>query len=372
MIYLDYNATTPVEQEVRDAMLPWLGDQFGNPSSSHILGTAAKKAVEQAREQVAQLVDCMPSEIVFTSGGTESNNHAIRGLVFAARSRGNHIITSAIEHPAVLEVCKYLETQGSEISYLHVDANGLVCLASLKRLITSRTILVTIMHANNEVGTVEPLEEISAIARERGVTVHTDAAQSIGKIPVSVKSLGVDMLSMAGHKLYAPKGVGALYVREGIELEKLMFGAGHERGRRAGTEAVPSIVALGKACEIALKAREDKEQHFKKMRDLLEGKLQECFKGIVLNGHRDRRLPNTLNVSIPGVDASSLVAKVGAHLALSAGAACHSGSTEISYVLKAMGKTEAEGRSALRFSTGRMTTESDIAGAVEIIRSAIK
>ncbi len=369
MIYLDYNATTPVLKEAFEAMLPYLKEHYGNPSSTHTPGTKAKEAVESAREGVAALLDCSTSEIVFTSGGTEANNYAIRGLAFARRDRGNHIITSSIEHPAVLQVCQYLEKNGFEISRLPVDEHGLVNPASLKKLITPSTILISIMHANNETGTIEPLEEISEIAHERGIVVHTDAAQSAGKVHVSVKALGVDMLSIAGHKLYAPKGVGALYVKDGIQLEKLLYGAGHERGRRAGTEAVHNIAALGKACEIAMKEGDAINAHLRKMRDLLHEGLCCIFSGTVLNGHSEKRLPNTLNISIPGIDAPSLITRVGHKLAISAGSACHSGSTEISYVLKAMGKTPELGRSALRLTTGRMTTEDEIREAIEIIKS---
>lgn len=368
MIYLDYNATTPVDEEVVEAMLPYLKEHYGNPSSTHASGARTRDAVERARTEVAALLDCRESEIIFTSGGTEANNHALRGLAFARRELGNHIITSSIEHPAVLQVCRYLAKNGFEISYLPVDEYGLVNTGELEKLITPRTILISVMHANNETGTIEPISEISRIAAKHGIKVHTDAAQSAGKISVSVKALGVDMLSLAGHKLYAPKGVGALYVKEGVLLENLLFGAGHEGGRRAGTEAVHNIAALGRACEIALKQSEAVSAHMKEMRDRLHEGLQSHFKGTVLNGHSEKRLPNTLNISIPGIDAPSFVSRIGKHLAISAGAACHSGSTEISHVLKAMGKTTELGNSALRLTTGRMTTEDEVKGALEILK----
>jgi len=272
-IYLDYNGTTPLDPEVIAAMGPFLDEEFGNPSSSHWFGIAPKKAVELSRHRVASLLNCDPQEIFFTSGGTESNNYAILGIAYARRDRGNHIITSNVEHPAVLQVCQHLEKKGFSVTYLPVDQYGRVCAAQVQEAVKPETILITIMHANNEVGSIQPIAEVSSVARERDIAVHTDAAQSVGKISAKVDELGIDMLSVAGHKLYAPKGVGALYVRRGMELQKLMFGAGQENGLRPGTENVLEIVGLGKACEIAQRDLDVNALHLKKMRDLLHERI---------------------------------------------------------------------------------------------------
>jgi len=296
-IYLDYNATTPVDKDVAQAVQPYLYEHFGNPSSAHSFGTETKLAVEKARGQVASLINCQPGEIIFTSGGTESNNYAIKGYAYANRHRGNHIITSTIEHPAVSEVCRYLEGKGFEVTYLPVNEYGLVNPAGLEAAITPATILITVMHANNEIGTIEPISEIAAIARRHNIAFHTDAAQSVGKHPVDVKELSVDMLTIAGHKLYAPKGVGALYIRDGIVLEKLIHGADHEQNRRAGTENVAEIVGLGQACEIAGRDLEKNIAHFRKMRDLLHQQLAKKIPEVKLNGHPRLRLSNTLSLS---------------------------------------------------------------------------
>ncbi|MGD8509400.1 MAG: cysteine desulfurase family protein, partial [Syntrophobacterales bacterium] len=284
-IYLDYNATTPIDPEVAEAMRPYLFEHFGNPSSSHWYGVQTKKAVDEARRQVADLLHCRPEEVVFTSGGSESNNYAIKGTAFANRDKGNHIITSAIEHPAVLEVCKYLAENGFQITYLPVDEFCLVHPRELQESITPQTILITIMHANNEVGTIQPIAEIAQIAKEHGIVFHTDAAQSVGKIPTRVDELAVDLLTIAGHKLYAPKGIGALYVRGGIRLEKLIHGADHERDLRAGTENVLEIVGLGQACKIAKRDLEKNMRHMQKMRDLLYAGLKKQWGELKLNGH---------------------------------------------------------------------------------------
>ena len=269
-IYLDYNATTPIDPEVAAAMLPYIREHFGNPSSSHWYGLEARKGVEKARGQVAALLNCSPAEIVFTSGGTESNNHAIKGAARAHRRRGNHIITSAFEHPAVTEVCEYLAADGFDITYVPVDTCGIINLDALEKAITERTILISVMHANNEAGTIQPVGEIARMARKRGILVHTDAAQSVGKLSVDVAELAVDLLTVAGHKLYAPKGIGALFVREGIELEKFMHGAGHEQGRRAGTENVIEIAGLGMACEAAKRDLAANMDRMKRTRDRLQ------------------------------------------------------------------------------------------------------
>lgn len=370
-IYLDYNATTPHDPEVLAVMRPFFEGHFGNPSSSHWFGIQTKNALENARSHVASLVDSESSEIVFTSGGTESNNYAIEGVAFARRSMGNHIITTQIEHPAVTEVCKFLEEHGFKVSYLPVDEFGIVSVSDVERAITSQTILITIMHANNEVGSIQPIEEISELAREHGIIMHTDAAQSVGKIPTDVRLLGVDLLSIAGHKLYAPKGIGALYIRRGLELTKLIHGAGHERGKRAGTENILGIVGLGKACEIARRDLEKNITHMRTMRDKLHNGLRERTEDIKLNGHPKMRLPNTLSLSFQGLDANRFLSEIKEYVAASAGAACHSEGDEISHVLRAMNVPPPWARGTVRFSTGRMTTELEIESAVDIISNAI-
>jgi cysteine desulfurase len=370
-IYLDYNATTPIDPEVAEAMKPYLEEHFGNPSSSHWYGIQTKKAVEKARKQIADLLNCQPDEVVFTSGGTESNNYAIKGLAFTNRHKGNHIITSAIEHPAVIEVCKYLEPNGFQVTYISVDEFGLVDAAEVEKAITPRTILITIMHANNEVGTIQPISEIAELARHHGITVHTDAAQSVGKIPARIDELGVDLLSIAGHKLYAPKGVGALYIRHGTRLEKLIHGADHEQNMRAGTENVLEIIGLGKACEIAKRDIKKNAAHMKMMRDrLYDGLKQECDE-MKLNGHPEKRLPNTLSVSFANIEANTLLSEIEG-VAASAGAACHADSVDVSTVLTAMSVPLEYAMGTIRFSTGRMTGENDIDRAIEIIAGAVR
>ena len=296
-IYLDYNATTPIDTQVADAMMPFLKQNFGNPSSSHWFGIISRKAVIKARKQIAELINCKTDEIIFTSGGTESNNYALRGYAFANRHKGNHIITSVIEHPTIIEICKYLEKHNFKVTYLPVDKNGLVSVKSVQRAITQNTILISIMHANNEVGTIQSITEIAEVANENGICMHTDAAQSIGKISVDVTKLNVDLLTIAGHKIYAPKGIGALFIKQDIKLEKLMFGAKQENNRRAGTENVLEIVGLGKACEIAKQNLSDNYEHLKAMRDRLWNGLVNNIPDVRLNGHPEKRLPNTLNVS---------------------------------------------------------------------------
>jgi cysteine desulfurase NifS len=364
-IYLDYNATTPIDPEVAEAMRPYLVEHFGNPSSSHWYGMQTKKAVDEARRQVANLLHCNPEEVVFTSGGSESNNYAIKGTAFANREKGNHIITSAIEHPAVLKVCQYLTEKGFQITYLPVDKFCLVNPRELQKSITPHTILITIMHANNEVGTVQPIAEIANIAKEHGVVFHTDAAQSVGKIPTRVDELGVDLLTIAGHKLYAPKGIGALYVRGGIRLEKLIHGADHEQDLRAGTENVLEIVGLGQACKIAKRDLEKNMRHMQKMRDLLYAGLRQQWGEIRLNGHPERRLPNTLSVCFKSIEANTLLAEIES-VAASAGAACHSDSVRLSSVLEAMQVDLEYAMGTVRFSTGKMTTEEEVAHTVAV------
>lgn len=370
-VYLDYNASTPIAAEVANAMRPFLTEHFGNPSSTHWAGAPAKVALEKARAQVAGLLASKPEEIVFTSGGTEANNHAIKGAFFARRDRGNHIVTTQIEHPATLEPCRFLERLGAEVTYLPVDATGRVDPDAVRRAITGRTILVSVMHANNEVGTVQPIAEIARITRERGVLLHTDAAQSVGKIPTRVGDLGVDLLSVAGHKAYAPKGVGALYVREGVKLEALMHGAGHESGRRAGTENVLLDVGLGAACELAAKELDSRGAHMTVLRDRLQAGLERLFDhALHLNGHPTARLPNTLNVSFVGRTGSLLLDALGG-VAASTGSACHSGRHELSPVLKAMGVPEDVGLGAVRFSVGRATTPEEVDFVLELVRTQV-
>ena len=368
-IYLDYNATTPISKEVADTMAPYLYEIFGNPSSSHPFGVQAKLAIEKARKQIAEAINCQPTEVLFTSGGTESNNYAIRGYVQANQNRGRHIITSAIEHPAVLEVCRYLENQGFRLTILPVDSHGLVNPEDLKNALSSDTILVSIMHANNEVGTIQPIRELAGLAHSVGAAFHTDAAQTMGKLSVDVKALGVDLLSIAGHKLYAPKGVGALYVRAGIMLDKLMYGANHESDRRPGTENVLEIVGLGKACEIAQRDLQQNMAHFKDMRDRLHEGLKASLpkNSFLLNGHPDLRLPNTLSLGFHMIEANTFLAEIGDRVAASAGAACHSDEIDLSHVLEAMNVPIDYAMGTVRFSVGRATTTDEIDRALEIM-----
>ena len=369
-IYLDYNATTPCDPEVIAAMRPFLEVEFGNPSSSHWYGIKPKQAVEAARRQVAGLLGCLPGELFFTSGGTESNNHAIKGMARALRHKGRHIVTSAFEHPAVLEVCRYLESEGFETTRVDVDYQGMLDPAKVQQALRPDTILVTIMHANNEVGTVQPMAAIAELVRSRGIPLHTDAAQSLGKIPADVSVLGVDLLSVAGHKLYAPKGIGALYVRKGISPEKFCHGAGQENGWRAGTENVPEIVGLGRACEIASRDLAENMTCMKELRDRLYNGITTRVTDVRLNGHPELRLPNTLSLSFKGIEANRLLEEIGPQIAVSAGAACHSDTVAISHVLEAMQAPVEWAKGTLRFSLGRMTTAAEIDQTVEVVTAA--
>ena len=377
-IYLDYNATTPLDPAVVEAMLPYLREHFGNPSSTHEYGRTAHEAVEKARNQVADLLGAQLDEIVFTGGGTEASNHALQGVVFAKPTDGGpwacdaHIITSAVEHPATLQTCDFLKRLGCKITVLPVDRYGLVDPGDVMKAIDRKTTLVSIMHANNEVGTIEPIKEIAAIAHEHGALMHTDAAQSLGKIPVDVNELGVDLLSVAGHKLYAPKGVGALYIRRSVKLEPLIHGAGHESGRRAGTENVPYIVALGEACRIARESLPQASERLRVLRDRLWNHLQAGLGDqIILNGHPERRLPNTLNVNFVGHSGAELLQHV-PEIAASTGSACHEGHVTLSPVLKAMGVPSEIGRGAVRLSVGRFTTEDQIDRAAQALIAQAK
>ncbi len=353
-IYLDSNASTPLAPEVVEAMAPFLTDHFGNPSSHHWAGAPAKAAVEKARAQVASLLGCDPDEIVFTSGGSESNNHALKGVFFANRDSGDHIVTSAVEHPAILRPLRFLETLGAKVTVLAVDRHGRLDPEEVRQALTPRTILVSVMHANNEVGTVQPIAEIAAITRAAGVLMHTDAAQSVGKIPTRVNDLGIDLLSVAGHKLYAPKGVGALFVRRGTRIEPFVHGAGHEQGRRAGTENVLLDVGLGAACDAA--AKWIGMPTVAELRDRFEARLKELFGDrLTVNGAGTSRLPNTANVNFVGQVGADVLARLSG-VAASTGSACHAGSVELSPVLAAMRVPPQEGMGAVRFSLGRTTT----------------
>jgi cysteine desulfurase len=365
-IYLDYNASTPIDKEVADFMIPYLRGNFGNPSSTHQFGIQTKKAIELARTHVANLIHCSPLEIIFTSGGTESNNFAIQGIAFANRDKGNHIITSSIEHPAVLEVCKFLETNGFEVSYVGVDHNGRIDPDSIRSAVRPSTILISIMHANNETGSIQPIAEISEITREYKIPFHTDAAQSVGKIEVYVNRLGVDLLSIAGHKFYAPKGVGALYVREGTGLSKILHGANHEHNMRPGTENVLEIAGLGKAAEIALRDLDKNALMMKQTRDLLYQEIKKSIPEIVWNGDPENILPNTLSLSFPGLDSNTLLSEL-SEIAASTGAACHADDVEISNVLRAMDVPAEMARGTIRFSTGKYTSDKEIRKAAELI-----
>lgn len=369
-IYLDYNASTPVDPRVFDEMLPYLKERYGNPSSSHGFGVALRAGIEQARERLALLLGCEASEIVFTSGATESNNMVIKGIAKAA-GKGKHFITSRIEHPAILEPCRHLERFGYSVTYLPVDRFGMVDPADLEKAIRPNTALVTIMHSNNEVGTLQPIAELCRIASSHGVLFHTDAAQSVGKVPVRVKDLGVDFLTIAGHKFYAPKGIGALYIRNGRTLLPMLHGAGHERGMRPGTENAAFIVGLGAASMVATPILQKEGQRQRALgQRLFEGLTQAGFK-VKLNGHPDIKLPNTWNISFEGFDAVSVMDAL-AGVAVSPGAACHGSSVTPSHVLDAMGVDLSLARGAIRFSFGRETTEREIDVVVEKLKRSLK
>jgi len=370
-IYLDYNATTPIDSQVAEAMLPYIHGLYGNPSSGHAFGLEARAGVDRARHQVASMLGCHDDEVLFTSGGTESDNHAIKGIAGADRARGNHVITSNIEHPAVEEVCRYLEIQGLDVTYLPVDGHGLIDPQQVEDTITDRTIMVTIMHANNEVGTIQPIREIADIARRHGAVMHSDCAQSVGKIPVDVDDLGVDLLTIAGHKLYAPKGIGVLYIRRGVEIEKFMHGADHEMGRRAGTENIILEAGLGIACQLIEQNLDSYIQHMSQMRDRLEAGLQREIPGVRVNGHPEKRLPNTSSVSFKGQEANTILDKLQS-VAASAGAACHSDRIDVSDVLKAMNLPIEYAMGTIRLSVGRDTTEDEIDRAVQEIADVIR
>ena len=371
-IYLDYNATTPIDPVVVEAMLPYLTEHFGNPSSSHSYGHVAHEAVDAARAQVAKLLGCAAKEITFTGGGSESDNLAIRGIALAYQDKGKHIITQITEHPGVLQTCHALERlHGFRVTYLPVDKSGRVSTEEVEGAIDDKTVLITIMHANNETGTLQPIAEIAQIARKHGVLFHTDAAQSVGKIPVRVEELGVDLLTVAGHKIYAPKGIGALYCRHDLKLEPVIYGGGQERGRRAGTENIAYIVALGTACLLAQEHLSESQVRLRSMRDNLQMLIEQYISyDVHLNGHVTERLPNTLNVSVEGVIGEEVLATT-PEIASSTGSACHEGSTDPSPVLMAMGFSRERALGAMRLTLGRWSTEEEIERAAILLAKSI-
>ena len=392
-VYLDHNATTAVEPEVLDAMLPYLSGEFGNAASIHTFGQKARAAVETAREQVAALIGARPQEIVFTSGGTEADNHAIFGVIlplvtWLASPSPNpvddpgkrlsianlkHVITSSIEHEAVLNTCQALEKQGVPVTYLPVDGQGIISPEALRRALSKETVLITVMHANNELGTVQPLEEIGGIAADTDVYFHTDAVQSAGKVPIDVNALRLDLLSLSGHKFYAPKGIGALYIRGGTRLQQLLYGGHHQRGFRPGTENVAGIVGMGKAAELARKALTEDAARISALRDRLEEGLLTRVLHSRANGARAPRTPSTANIMFPGIEGEALVIALDLKgLACSTGAACSSGAVEPSHVLTAIGLSPDEARASLRFSLGRHTTAAEIDFALQVVPAAVE
>ena len=367
-IYLDNAATTAVSPEVLTAMLPYFTECYGNPSSIHSTGRDAHKAVDAARRQVAAAINADPAEIYFTAGGSESDNWAIKGTAFAKRDKGNHIITTAIEHHAVLHTCQWLEKQGFEVTYLPVDENGLVSVEDVEKAITDQTILISVMAANNEIGTIEPIAEIGALARSRGILFHTDAVQAVGAIPLDVKAMNIDMLSMSGHKFHGPKGIGALYVRKGVRLDTLIAGGAQERGKRAGTENLPGIVGIGKAIEIATRDMEANAARMTALRDKLIHGILESIPDVRLNGHPTRRLPNNVNVSVRYIEGEALLLRLDlAGIAGSSGSACTSGSLDPSHVLLAIGLPHEIAHGSLRLTLGTDTTEQDIDAVLDTL-----
>ena len=359
--YFDNAATTKVKEEVVKEMFPYFFQEYGNPSSLYSIGRSAKRAMEEARGKVANLINCKPSEIYFTGCGSESDNTALKGIAYAKKSQGNHIITSKIEHPAILNTCETLEKQGFDVTYIGVDEDGIIDLEELNNAITDKTILISIMFANNEIGTIQPIEEISKIAKAHNIIFHTDAVQATGNIPIDVKKMEIDMLSMSGHKLYAPKGIGALYVKEGIEFERFMDGGHQERNKRSGTENVPGIVGLGKACEMADKNMEDHQKHLSELRDYYIKLVEEKIPYVKLNGSRKKRLPGNANFSYRFVDGEALLLNLDMKgICASSGSACTSGTSNPSHVLSAIGLSHDMAQGALRVSFGEKNTKEDV------------
>ncbi|MCS7253582.1 MAG: cysteine desulfurase NifS [Armatimonadota bacterium] len=373
-VYLDYNATTPLDERVLEAMMPYLKEQYGNPSSIYRFAQNARKAVEDARAKVATLLNASEREIVFTGGGTEANNYAIKGFAFANRHKGNHIITSQIEHHAVLNVCKYLEERhGFEVTYVPVDSYGVVDVDAVREAIRDDTILITIMHANNETGVLQPVEEIAKLAKERGICFHTDAIQVAGKMRVDVQALGVDLLSISAHKFYGPKGVGALFIRKGVRIDPLIHGGHQEMGKRAGTENVAGIVGLAEAFALAHEGMEEEWEREKRLRDKLERGILERIPDVIVNGHPEKRLANTLNIVVKYVEGEAMLLSMDVEgICASSGSACTSGSLEPSHVLTAMGIPHELAHGSLRFSLGRFTTEEDIDYVLDVLPKVVE
>ena len=372
-VYLDNNATTRVDPLVLEAVMPHFLEDFGNASSIHEYGQKARASIEEARRHVARLIEAEPKEVVFTSGGTESDNTAIRGVCGFHRSRGNHIVTTTVEHPAILRSCEQLESEGFRVTYVPVDRDGLIQMEQLREAVDDQTILISVMHANNEIGTIQPVEEISQIAREREVVFHTDAVQSVGKIPLEVGRLGVGLLSLSGHKLHAPKGVGALYVRQGVSMDALLHGGSHERNRRGGTENVPGVVGLGKACELGQLGLDDFDLRVRKLRDKLETGIIEAVPDTIVNGSVNSRMPHVSNISFQGIEGEALLISLDLQgIAVSTGAACASGSLEPSHVLRAMKISSSRVDSAIRFSLSRMNSDEDIDYALKVVPKTVE
>jgi len=372
-IYFDHSATTPVDREVAELMLEYMTDKFGNPSSVHAFGRETRKAIEEAREKVAALINATPNEIFFTSGGTEGDNLALKGVAYANRKKGNHIITTAIEHHAILHTCEYLEKQGFTVTYLPVDENAMIRMEDLKNAITDKTILISIMFANNEVGTIQPIKEIGQLAKEKGIYFHTDAVQAVGNYPIDVKDLNIDLLTMSGHKFNASKGIGALYIRRGVRIEEIQHGGAHERNLRAGTENVPGIVGLGKAAEIASKGMANKIPYITGLRDKLITTILEKIPHVKLNGHPQNRMPGNVNFSFLYIEGESLLLNLDMKgIAASSGSACTSGSLDPSHVLLAMGLTHEVAHGSLRVTLGRGNTEEDINYFLEVVPEIVE
>jgi cysteine desulfurase len=372
-IYLDYAATTPALPEVVEAMRPYFTEKYGNPSSIHSAGQESRAAIEKARSTVAGLIGCCTMEVVFTSGGTEADNHAIKGVAIANREKGDHIITTSIEHHAVLETCKFLKGWGFDITVVPVGSDGIVDPADIKKAITKKTILISVMHANNEVGSIQPVEEIGTVAREAGVCFHVDAVQTAGHLPVDVEKMHVDLLSISAHKLYGPKGVGMLYMREGVRIVPFMNGGEQEQERRAGTENVPGIVGFGKAVEVAVKEMDAEATRLTALRDRLIHGIRDSVENVTLNGHPTRRLPNNVNYSFDFIEGESLLAYLDTlGIYCSTGSACSSANSEPSHVLTAMGMSVERARGSIRFTLGKWTTDAHISTVIEAVIRNVK
>lgn len=373
IIYMDHSSSTPTNQRVIEAMAPYFNKYYGNPLSLYALAQESAKAREAAREKVAKLLNAKVGEIIFTSGGTEANNFAIKGVAFANENKGNHIITSKIEHHSVLNTCKWLEKRGFNVSYIGVDKYGIVDLDELENSITDKTILITIMHANNEVGTIEPLSEIARVAKDNNIYLHTDAVQTVGKVKVEVNELGVALLTLSGHKFYGPKGVGALFIKKGTKIDPLLHGGHHEQNKRAGTENVPGIVGLGVACEIAMEEMGEENKRLRDLRDSLEEGLTERIEDVIVNGHPEKRLSGVLNICIKHIEGESMLLHLDNNsIAASSGSACTSGSLEPSHVLRAMGIPPEVAHGSLRFSLGHSNTIHDINKVIEVLPQIVK